>query len=488
MSRGPRTCVLLDGGKLAVMTTGPEPAVTTVRESESPHALASKDAARILVDEILSALPVPRPRSIVIGLPLNWLDHAVIAMPPLGRIDALSFVAREIAKRTSFPSDDLTFAMTSQHRPRDRGGVAHASQLVIAAMESPIEALVAGLARAGVTVEYVGSPSAAFMTATIQAGTRSGIGAATAEPTVSFEIRESGFAISVSTGGEIHQFRIVSVSLPDDVSTLAQVVAEEVRRSTIFFREKHRGRDVTRIRLLGRVEGDPEELRARVAESTGIATEITETIGRDGDLIGEGLALLEAASTHRLDLMPREGFDARRPWYSMAPAATLVAVCCAGLVKVADQLDRGLVPSVTTQLGFVSPELEYSSSSERSEFLVRLDSFAERRDALRELAETRLDVAHLLGAIGSALDPRCCLTSASFASPVGGGRSIRIEGRFVDAYWDFESRLATLVVELAARTGMHFTVPLGERPVRGEPFQEFVLVSEPESADESAGS
>lgn len=488
MFRGPRTCAILDGGKLTVVRVDESPVVTAIRDSDSVHAPPSRDSAGVIVDEILAALPTPRPRSLVIGLPLSWLDHAVVSIPPLARFDFLAFVARDVAKRTTIPVDDLSFATTADDAVRGRGQARGASHLVIAAMESPIEALVTGLARSGVRVEFVGSPSAAFVCAAIREQNADADPILGDEPTVSFEIRDSGFAVAVSTGTEIHQFRIVSVALPSDVSTLAQVVAEEVRRSTIFFREKHRGRDVKRIRLLGRVDGDAEELRGRVAESTGIATALVGSMTAQGDVIGEARALCRSAAQRKLDLLPKEGFDVRRSWLAAAPAAALVAVCCAGLVDVANRLDSSRIHSAESPLGFVSPELAASSGSERAEFVRRLDDFAAHRDALRSIAADRLDVPFLLGAVGSALDPRCRLTAASIDHPIEGGRFVRLEGQFVDCYWEFESRLATLATELRERTGLRFVVPTDELPIRGEQFQEFVLVTEAEVADESAGS
>lgn len=488
MRRGAPVCLILDGGKISLVRDGSTaPEVVVVVDSNAALVTPNSASARDLAAEILAVLGDSRPTSIVLGLPSTWLDHVVLALPTLSKFDRLAFVQREVTKRGAIPADDMLFSIAAGAMPRRRRGENDAvpARIVIATKESPVAALVAALELARVRVTYVGSPAAATMLNTLADGKFGS--APRAEPWISLEIRESGLAIAVSTGIDIHQFRMVTVALPRDLATLAQVVAEEVRRSTIFFREKHRGKDVTRIRLFGRLDGDAEELRARVAESTSIVTEIVGSMSETGDVLLEARALLaDASSKHSLDLLPVDGFRARRRWLAVAPVAALVAVFSAGLVGVSERLDQDSAAAEARSAGFIAPDLAAATGAERSDFLTRLDRFATERDGLRAIDALRLDVPFLLGAIGSALDANCQLVRATFSSPAAGRRSIRLEGRFVDSYWDCEPRLDALIRTVSDRTRFQFFVPLDGRPARGELYQEFVAVSVLEPIDEPA--
>lgn len=488
MRRGAPVCLILDGGKLSLVRGGSAaPELLAVTDSVAALATPSPQSARDLATEIIAALGDTRPATVVLGLPSTWLDHAVLALPTLSKLDRLAYVQREITKRGVIPADDMLFSIAAGTvvRRRSRAQDAVPSRLVIAAKESPVATLLAELELARVRVTYVGSPAATAMLNTLTDGTRGG--APPAEPWISLEIRDSGFAIAVSMGIDIHQFRMVTVALPRDLSTLAQVVAEEVRRSTIFFREKHRGKDVTRIRLFGRLEGDAEELRSRVAESTSITTEIVGSMSETGDVLLEAQALLaDATSKHSLDLLPVEGFRARRSWFAVAPVAALVAVFCAGLVGVSKRIDQNSSAADAHSAGFISPDLAATTGAERSDFQIRLDRLELERDALRAIEALRLDVPFLLGAVGSALDANCQLVRATFSSPAAGRRSIRLEGRFVGSYWDCEPRLDAWIRTVSDRTRFRFFVPPDGRPERGELYQEFVAVSLLEPIDESA--
>lgn len=450
-------------------------------DDEALPALA--DAARGL----LEGLSAPR---ITLGLAGHWLDHLLVESPALRGVDAVALVQREVLSHTSLPHDDLTFAEAvlpalGQEATRRRRNV---RRLVAAARESRLLDLARSVRRTGIAVAGIFSATALALTRFI----RESSGAGAAEPTALVYLRRDGFAIAVHEGLHLHQFRPVSVALPEAVADLALALSEELRRSSIFFRECTQGRNVARARILGRFAGDGQELARQVARDSGLETLLDGGCAPDGDLHLEARALLEARdrlSRGELDLLPREVSVRRRAFQAAAAGAVLVAGLLLATAHAFELLGGKIIEG--EQLAVELDEMEASLWPEQQAYdaaTARTQTYVRRRDDLRRLVAGSVDHGALLERLAGSVPPDLRIETLTVESRVAGPRVLSIEGRVASDEWEFDRHLARFVEALHNDLGLVGRVAPPGAAAGDEGLLPFRVACDIEVRDEPAGS
>ncbi len=319
------------------------------------------------------------------------------------------------------------------------------------------------------------------------AGTRSAAGGAAAF----LLLRRDGFALALCEGARLHQFRLVGVRLPPEPESLGTAVAEEVRRSAIFFRETQKGRELQSVRILGRYTGDQATLARLVRESTGIATVVDEACSADTDARIEAAAaagLHDALGKGDQELLPREVSRRRSGMLAAAACGLLILGVMSASGLVALRLNRAADSSRErlVELGTTQPALEEMESNFEN-LTLRAETFLERKSALSALLDSHVDQGSLLLGISRAVPPEVHLREIKITSGLGAAPAVEIDGCVASSEWEYEPYVARFQEALFKETGLYCQKGEGGREVRGEGLPSFRLKCTFEKTDESPG-
>lgn len=417
-----------------------------------PGAANADEAARYAA-AVADALSGSRPKQIVLGLPPDWLSHSLVETPHMSRIDRLAVLMRQVSKQHGIPPDDMLLADHSETKA-SRSSRGPDDCLVVAARYGPVSELISSLSDAGVRVQCASSGPAAAVLAEIHADRESD---AALPVTALVLIRREGFALALYDAERFHLFRLVTVELPEDDSALAQVIVEEVRRSSMSYREKSRGRAVERVKILGHLAGDPESIAETVSAETGIRTSVGTPAHADADEQIEAAAL--AATVRRKG--PR--IDLATPEMTGRSSGFLPAVLCSTAVAAGlfgAWLGARHIESVAAR-GQVEVEessqlLEHLEPS--SEEYARLMQEARRliaaKNEIQRVRSTRVDPVRLTRVATECLPGNMRLDRIEILNPVDGVAAMKLEGSIHASRWDFDAYLAQYEERLGEATGV----------------------------------
>jgi hypothetical protein len=482
-----RTALLVDGDRVALIGREPNGALRSIACAAIGGSI--DDGSPPSVEAVLAvAVPLLRAaavRRVVLALPSSWVEHLVVQVPPARRLDDLALLLREVTRSTRLEASDVAFAVSGGKREAKKP-----SRLLVAARESTVLEMARGLTRAGIAVTRITSSGAEALLA---------IGARAGEvrgASVAFLLRRSGFAIAVHLDRELLQHRVVQVALPADGDVLARVLAEEVRRAAVFVRERRQGRELAEIVLGGAVDGavgsdGGEALRAGLERLTGVPTSTVAPLSESADLELEAEALLAPHPSATLDLLPRGALPT--PRVALARGAMIAAgvVCAALVVLGAQRIDASTLDAEREAAGndamaaLVDPLRE-----KRDAIALRIDAFEARRDALAAAQDSQVDLPRLLAALAASLPPHGRIERITCDARLDAPRTVRVEGRLLDSYWQYEPLVERLAIEVSRRSGMSFEVAPVDPERRGADVQDFALIAAtaPEVDPESAGS
>ncbi|MBI4882401.1 MAG: hypothetical protein HY812_22470 [Planctomycetes bacterium] len=448
-------------------------------ESEDPASVAHADR---LAAAALRLAGKAGARGVVLGLPVSWTEHRVIETPAVRGIDATAVVLREVVKLTQLPKDDLLFAESVEViAPTDaqerRGRTA--LRLVSAVRESLVLGLVQRLAVHGVRVISVCSAPAALLVRLMRQPGRARQAARSTGAAAFLLLRRDGFALALCEGARLHQFRLVGVTLPPEPENLGSALAEEVRRSAVFFRETQKGRELQSLTVLGRYAGDHDLLARLVRESTGIETIVDEACSEDADALleaGAAADLHDARGKGDQELLPRE-VSRRR---SSNLTAALCGLLILGVIGASGLVARGLASVAghsrarLFELGGMQPALD-TMETHFEILTLRAETFLERKTQLGALLDSRLDQGRLLLGISLAVPPEVHLREVKITSDLGAELAVEIDGCVASSQWEFEPYVARFQEALLKEIGLHSATSEGSRETRNEGLPPFRL-------------
>lgn len=448
----------------------------------------SVETSRKIVETALEILPEGAPQSIVIGLPGPWLEHITLSTPRLKGLDEISFLLREVTKRTSLPVDDVLFC----HRSVETGISSkkeEISRLVVATREAPLMALVDRFAADGITVEFVGSSCASLLTKIPV--TAPAEGSSTNEPEILFHAQRGGFSFTLRIGPRIVQYRAASIEMPEDLAELGTVIAEEVRRAIIYFREKHRGREIRSLRILGVRSTDSEALADTIQRALGLEVSIENSI--DAEPIGFEDALGLVAESHdprtTMNLIPIGERDRNGHKRRLAPVVFSSALGVAALVAFGWMMHKQ-TKEVVDQVSEVRSSVETYANvrAQHSSLSTRLDSVERAKEALTRVSKVQIPLPKVIAALSGSVPDKCQILRVNCSSPPNGESKVQIVGMFVDSYWELDGLLDSLMRDLNRRTGLEFKRTVEPDEAHSREFQTFALEARMGTTHESSDS
>lgn len=409
-------------------------------------------------------------RPVVLAPPESWIEHRLLETPKLRRLDALGLVQREVAETTTIDPADL---LLGEALFRSGGGRGRKRVRIVRAIAASAASRLVGLARAlgrrGLDVVSVRSGAASFLLGALEESIRS---KGADRPRAFVLLRGDGLALLVADGPIPRQLRVLDVRLPEDPDGLVGALSEELRRSSVFFRESHHGRDVEEAFLFGSVATDPDELAGGIQAATGI--DVTPELSPDepdADVLLEAAAVARADRTlgrGALELLPEEERTRRRLAFRVG--ATLAAVG-AGAVLVLGAHRRLQADALSARESLARIEQTISSlepvEEQRDEWAHLLAAFEERRDALGEILAASPRPAQLLARLAASLPADLRIEQATLQD----GRDRLEEIRLIcvadlDA-WEAETRVASFFDRFCAEGGFEAEIGQAESSEEG---------------------
>lgn len=449
---GPITVLLSQQQALVVVTSGTtgqvlhSAAIAPGAEDED----APREVARY-ADAVVRALAgVTTSGTVHLGLPGSWLTHTLVDIPPMRRVDEVARLVREASKSSGMSSQDLLLASESPRHGRSKSRDAR-THFAVSARQDLVLALVDQLGNQGVRVRFASSgPGAAIVQRIRDEADRAPYLPATAIAL----LRRDGFAIALHQGSRMHQFRLVGVALPEDDVAVAQVLVEEIRRSSMSFREKTRGGTIERIVILGRIMDDPAAVAEMVGEVTGIPTTLGSDVGPEGDVWIEARALRAARPGSGIDLLPPELTGRRR---GIAGAVLAASVVVAGLASAWFGAGHLAQRTADRQQALVeATELRDTLSGElqrHDRVLRRAREYAALKQGLEDIGSRKVDPVDLIRQVTESLPDTVRLRRIALRSPTSGDVTCDLEGVILSDEWDYDHHLAALIDRVRDATG-----------------------------------